>query len=48
MSVPTTERLREIIARHRPGDTVSIEFFRGNERRTVDVKLRRQSPPPLE
>jgi S1-C subfamily serine protease len=48
MAVPTTERLREIIARHRPGDTVSIEFFRGNERRTVDVKLGRQSPPPLE
>ena len=33
---------------HKPGDTVSIEFFRGSERRTVDVKLGRQSPPPLE
>jgi S1-C subfamily serine protease len=48
MAVPSTERLREIIARHSPGDTVSIEFFRDNERRTVDVKLGRQSPPPLE
>jgi S1-C subfamily serine protease len=48
MAVASTERLREIIARHSPGDTVSIEFFRDNERRTVDVKLGRQSPPPLE
>ena len=48
MAVPSTERLREIIARHSPGDTISIEFFRDNERSTVDVKLGRQSPPPLE
>jgi S1-C subfamily serine protease len=48
MAVASTERLREIIASHSPGDTVSIEFFRDNERRTVDVKLGRQSPPPLE
>jgi S1-C subfamily serine protease len=48
MDVATTERLREIISEHKPGDTVSIEFFRGSERRTVDVKLGRQSPPPLE
>ena len=48
MAVTTTERLREIIARHRPGDSVSIEFFRDEERRTVEVKLGRQSPPPLE
>ena len=46
--VTRTERLREIISEHSPGDTVSIEFFRENERRTVDVKLGRQSPPPLE
>jgi S1-C subfamily serine protease len=48
MAVASTERLREIVAQHKPGDTVSIEFFRGSERRTVDVKLGRQSPPPLE
>jgi S1-C subfamily serine protease len=48
MDVPSTERLREIVSRHEPGDTVSIEFYRGSERRTVDVKLGRQSPPPLE
>ncbi len=50
MNVATTERLREIVSQHRPGDTVSIEFFafRESERRTVEVKLGRQSPPPLE
>jgi S1-C subfamily serine protease len=50
MNVSTTERLREIVAEHRPGDTVSIEFFRfrEGEPRTVDVKLGRQTPPPLE
>ena len=50
MDVPSTERLREIVSQHKPGDSVSIEFFRGSERRTrtVDVKLGRQSPPPLE
>ena len=48
MNVTNTERLREIISRHRPGDSVSIEFFRDSERRTVDIKLGRQSPPPLE
>jgi S1-C subfamily serine protease len=48
MNVGTTERLREIVARHTPGESVSIEFFRGSERRTVEVKLGRQSPPPLE
>ena len=48
MNVATTERLREIVSQHRPGETVSIEFFRDDERRTVEVKLGRQSPPPLE
>ncbi len=46
--VSTTERLREIVAQHRPGDTIKVEFFRGSERRTVDVKLGRQPPTPQE
>ena len=48
MDVARTERLREIVSQHSPGETVSIEFFRGSERTKVDVKLGRQSPPPLE
>jgi S1-C subfamily serine protease len=46
--VPTTERLREIVAQHDPGDTVPVEFYRDSELRTMNVKLGRQSPPPLE
>jgi len=46
--VSTTERLREIVAQHEPGDTVLVDFYRGSELRTTNVKLGRQSPPPLE
>lgn len=46
--VASTERLREIVSQHEPGDTLSVEFYRGRERRTADVKLGRQSPPPQE
>ena len=48
MPVTTTERLREIVARHEPGDTVAVEFYRDSELRTSNVRLGRQSPPPLE
>ena len=46
--VSTTERLREVVAQHEPGDSVLVEFYRGSELRTANVKLGRQSPPPLE
>jgi S1-C subfamily serine protease len=46
MKVPTTERLREIVAAHEPGESVSLDFFRGSEHHTADVKLGRQSPLP--
>jgi len=48
VAVSTTERLREIVAQHEPGDTVLVDFYRGSELRTTNVKLGRQSPPPLE
>jgi len=44
--VTSTEGLREIVSTHKPGQSVSIEFFRGTEQRTADVKLGRQSPLP--
>jgi S1-C subfamily serine protease len=47
-SVSTTERLREIVAQHEPGDTVLVEFYRDSELRTTNIKLGRQAPPPLE
>jgi S1-C subfamily serine protease len=46
MDVSSTERLREIVSEHKPGDTVSIEYYRGTERLDTDVKLGRQSPLP--
>jgi len=44
----STERLREIVAERKPGDTLALEYFRGSERRTADVKLGRQPPTPQE
>jgi S1-C subfamily serine protease len=46
MNVTTTERLREIVSEHKPGESVSIEFFRGTEKYSADVKLGRQSLLP--
>ena len=46
--VASTERLREIVSERKPGDTLAVEYFRGSELRSTDVKLGRQSPPPQE
>jgi S1-C subfamily serine protease len=32
-------RLADILARHRPGDTLSFEVVRAGESRTVDITL---------
>ena len=45
-ATPNPERLREIVSQHKPGDTLSVEYYRDTELRSVDVKLGRQSPPP--
>lgn len=39
--VTTPERLRSILARKRPGDTIEVEVYRGGRRVTVTVKLGR-------
>jgi S1-C subfamily serine protease len=46
--VSSTERLREIVSEHKPGDTLAIEYYRGSEQRTANVKLGRQPPSPQE
>ena len=46
MKVTTVEDLREIVATHKPGETVSLEYFRKAEQHIADVKLGRQSPLP--
>jgi len=35
----TAERLRDVLARKRPGDTVELELYRGDRKLTVRVKL---------
>ena len=31
--------LAEAVSKHRPGDTVTFEYYRGKDRRTAKVKL---------
>ena len=44
----TTERLRQLVSEKEPGDGLKLEIYRGQERRTVDIKLGRQPPAPQE
>jgi len=48
MSVSTTERLRDIVSQHKPGDSLSVEFYRGRDSAPLkaEIKLGRQSPLP--
>ncbi len=45
--VSSLDRLRDVIAHKKPGDTVKLKLYRGTKKITVDVKLGRQptSPP---
>jgi S1-C subfamily serine protease len=40
------DRLRDVLAGKKPGDTVSLELYRGSEKKTVQVKLGRQPSSP--
>jgi len=46
MSVSSTEDLREIVSEHKPGQSLSVEFYRGAEPLKAEIKLGRQSPLP--
>jgi S1-C subfamily serine protease len=51
MAVATMERLREIISQHKPGDSLSVVFYRTgtstqSEPLKAEIKLGRQSPLP--
>src|SRR5215475_1329430 len=46
MSVSSTEALREIVSQHKPGESLSVEFYRGAEPLKAEIKLGRQSPLP--
>jgi S1-C subfamily serine protease len=44
--VTTASQLRDIIARKKPGDSVSLQIYRDGKKQTVRVKLGRQPPSP--
>jgi S1-C subfamily serine protease len=47
-AVNSSERLRELVAEKKPGDTISVEILRDEDRRTLHIKLGRQPPTPQE
>ena len=44
--VASLEQLRDLLADHKPGETVKLQFYRGSKSMTVDVKLGRQPTQP--
>jgi S1-C subfamily serine protease len=45
-SVANLDRLRDIVAGRKPGDTLELTIFRDGKKRTIDVKLGRQPTSP--
>ncbi|HKB19847.1 MAG TPA: trypsin-like peptidase domain-containing protein [Gaiellaceae bacterium] len=45
-TVSTTEGLREVVSQHKPGDSMTVVFYRGTEPVKAEIKLGRQSPLP--
>jgi S1-C subfamily serine protease len=39
------DQLRDVISSKQPGNTVSLEIWRGDSKETLDVKLGRQPSP---
>ena len=46
LSVTTLARLRAVLAGKKPGDSVTLEFYRADKKMTAKVKLGRQPPSP--
>ena len=45
-TIASLERLRDVIAAKKPGDTVKLEIYRGTKKMTIDVELGRQPTSP--
>ncbi len=45
-SLSTIDNLRDVVTSKKPGDTVSLEIYRGDKKMNVDVKLGRQRSSP--
>ena len=46
VATPTVNKLSDVIANHKPGDTIELVVYRGNTRQTIEVKLGRQRSSP--
>ncbi|MBA3244434.1 MAG: trypsin-like peptidase domain-containing protein [Actinobacteria bacterium] len=44
--VASLEELRDVLATHKPGDSVELEIYRGNKQRTLALTLGRQPASP--
>ncbi|MBA3476608.1 MAG: trypsin-like peptidase domain-containing protein [Actinobacteria bacterium] len=44
--VASLEELRDVLADHKPGETVTLQIYRGNRQQTLDVTLGRQPISP--
>jgi S1-C subfamily serine protease len=44
--IASLEQLRDLLADHKPGETVKLQLYRGSKSMTVDVKLGRQPTQP--
>jgi S1-C subfamily serine protease len=45
-SLSTIDDLRDVVTSKKPGDTVSLEIYRGDKKMNIDVKLGRQRSSP--
>jgi S1-C subfamily serine protease len=46
VQLSSLDQLRDVISRKRPGNKVSLEIWRGDNKQTLDVTLGRQPSPP--
>jgi S1-C subfamily serine protease len=46
VTTPTQNKLIDVIASHKPGDTIRLVVYRGNAKQTIEVKLGRQRSSP--
>jgi S1-C subfamily serine protease len=46
MLVDDLASLRDVVSELEPGDTITLEVYRGDAKRTIDVKLGRRPSTP--
>jgi S1-C subfamily serine protease len=46
VAMSTVNKLSDVIANHKPGDTIELVLYRGNTKKTIEVKLGRQRSSP--